>query len=193
MVRKLKGFEEINPWDLNENVFQSIGKDYMELVMGNPETGANAMTAAWGGLGVMWNVPVAFVVVRGEKYRHSRPLMDKEPLFTTCFLGEEFKEAKNYLGTAHGWDDPQKIESAGLHTGWCGTDLIHDEKIGLGTHVHTPFIEESRLVLICEKVCEQELPRECYKDAALWEKWYTKQDQHKLYIAEIIGAFKKSE
>ena len=192
MVKKLKGFDEINPWDLTENVFKVIGKDYMELVMGNPTTGANAMTAAWGGLGVMWNVPVAFVVVRGEKYRYSRHLMDQEPLFTVDFLGDEHDKAKTYRGTAHGWDDPHKIESAGLHTGWCGVDLTHDEKIGLGEHVHTPFIEESRLVLVCEKICEQELPRECYKDSALWERWYTTQDQHRLYIAEIKAAFAKS-
>ena len=49
MVSKLKGFKEIDPWDLQENVFQIIGKDYMELVRGNRTEGANAMTAAWGG------------------------------------------------------------------------------------------------------------------------------------------------
>ena len=66
MVSKLKGFDEVDPWNLTENVFQSIGKDYMEIVVGNPAEGANAMTAAWGGLGVMWNLPVAFVVTRGR-------------------------------------------------------------------------------------------------------------------------------
>lgn len=191
MVSKLKGFDEVDPWNLTENVFQSIGKDYMEIVVGNPAEGANAMTAAWGGLGVMWNLPVAFVVVRGEEYRHSRHLIDQEPLFSVDFLGDAHAKAKQYLGTAHGWDDPRKIESAGLHTGWCGVDIAHDKSFGLGSHIHTPFIEESRLVLVCEKICEQELPRECCKDAALWERWYTTQGQHCLYIAEIRAAFAK--
>lgn len=191
MVSKLKGFKEIDPWDLQENVFQIIGKDYMELVMGNRTEGANAMTAAWGGLGVFWNLPVAYVLVRGEKYRYSRHLMDQEPLFSVCFLDDEHNKAKGYLGTAHGWDDPNKIETAGLHTGWCGLELTHDAEKGLGTHVHTPFIEESSLVLICETVCVQELPEECYKDKALWEQFYTTQDQHCMYIAEIKAAFVK--
>ncbi len=191
MVRQLKGFNQIDPWHLNENAFQIIGKDFMELAMGNPDEGANAMTAAWGGFGVMWNLPVAFVVVRGEEYRFSRHIIDKEPLFSANFLGPDQAKAKTYLGKAHGWDDPQKIETAGLHTGWCGHDLTHDQEIGLGTHFHTPFIEESRLVLMCEKICEQELPHECFNDEALWQRWYTKEGQHKLYIAEIVGAFAK--
>ena len=93
MVTKLKGFEEVDPWSLNENIFKMIGKDYLEICMGNAEEGANAMTAAWAGLGVMWNMPVAFVVVRGEEYRYSRHLMDQEPLFSVCFLGDERQDA----------------------------------------------------------------------------------------------------
>ena len=193
MVKKLRGFKEVDPWNLHENVFQIIGKDYMELVMGNPTEGANAMTAAWGGMGVMWNLPVAFVVVRPAEERYSRHLMDQEPLFSVCFLGDEYNQAKAYLGTAHGWDDPHKIETAGLHTGWCGDELTHDASLGLGTHVHTPFIEESRLVLICEKICAQELPRECFNDKALWQQRYTKGGQHCMYIAEIKAAFVKED
>ena len=192
MTTKLKGFREINPWELDENAFKVIGKDYMEIVMGeaaHDAKSANAMTAAWGGFGVMWNLPVVFVVVRGEEYRYSRHILDEQPLFSLCFLDDEQKAAKNYLGTAHGWDDPNKIESAGLSVGWCGTELEHNAQVGIGEHVHTPFIEESRLVLVCEKILVQELPEESFLDPAIWEKWYTKQGQHCLYIARIHAAF----
>lgn len=186
----LKGFREVDPWELEGKVFQQIGKDYMEIVMGNREEGANAMTAAWGGLGVMWNYPTAFAVVRGEKYRFSRHLMDQEPLFTLCFLGEEYQKAKGYLGSAHGWDDSDKIGSAGLTCGWCGVNLEHDDRFK-GTHVHVPFIEESQLVLVCEKFAVQELPEETVLDSAIWEKHYSTQDQHCLYIARIRAAWVK--
>ena len=190
MTTRLKGFEQIDPMDLQLSPFTAINKEWMELVVG-AERGAEvgAMTCSWGGLGVMWNKPVAFVAVRGEEYRFTRRILDEQPVFSLCFLPEELQDAKAYLGRVHGWDVPDKIAAAGLHTGWCGTELEHVAACGLGEHRHTAFIEESRAVLLCEKICCQELPRECFVSPGAWERWYAQEGQHKLYIAEIRAAF----
>ena len=52
-----------------ENVFEAIGKEWM-LVTAGTATSPNTMTASWGGLGWIWNKPVAFVFVRPERFTH---------------------------------------------------------------------------------------------------------------------------
>lgn len=44
-----------------ENVFEIIGKEWMLITAGTPER-FNMMTASWGGLGYLWNKPVAFLL-----------------------------------------------------------------------------------------------------------------------------------
>ena len=50
--------KEISPFDFNESAFRVIGKDWL-LITGEYEGKSNAMTASWGGLGIMWGKPVA--------------------------------------------------------------------------------------------------------------------------------------
>ena len=44
-------FETIRPQDINENVFDLIGSQWM-LVTAGDSNGYNTMTASWGGMGV---------------------------------------------------------------------------------------------------------------------------------------------
>ena len=57
-------FKEINPKELPDNPFQLIGNDWL-LVTSEKEGNVNAMTASWGGLGVMWGKDVAYFVLPG--------------------------------------------------------------------------------------------------------------------------------
>ena len=59
-------FEKIRPEDIDGNVFKMIGDDWM-LVTAETEKGVNTMTASWGGMGVLWNKPVAFVFIRPQR------------------------------------------------------------------------------------------------------------------------------
>ena len=59
--------KKINPKDLNDNVFEAIGKEWMLLTAGKSDN-FNLMTASWGGIGWLWNKPVAFVFIRPERY-----------------------------------------------------------------------------------------------------------------------------
>ena len=49
------------------NVFEIIGKEWMLITAGNLQK-FNMMTASWGGIGWLWNKPVAFIFVRPEVY-----------------------------------------------------------------------------------------------------------------------------
>ena len=55
--------------DLKENFFEAIGKEWMLVTAGTKEK-FNTMTASWGGIGWLWNKPVAFVFVRPERYTY---------------------------------------------------------------------------------------------------------------------------
>ena len=44
--------------DLKENFFEAIGKEWMLVTAGTKEK-FNTMTASWGGIGWLWNKPVA--------------------------------------------------------------------------------------------------------------------------------------
>ena len=51
----------VSPYELG-NACRMIGKDWMLVCAGD-----NAMTASWGGMGVLWNKPVAFVFIRPQR------------------------------------------------------------------------------------------------------------------------------
>ena len=53
--------------EISKNVFDMIGKQWM-LVGAAKDGKVNAMTASWGGLGVMWGKNVAFVFIRQTRY-----------------------------------------------------------------------------------------------------------------------------
>ena len=61
--------EKINVKELNDNVFETIGKEWMLVCAGNKDH-FNMMTASWGCLGWLWNKPVAVVFIRPERFTH---------------------------------------------------------------------------------------------------------------------------
>ena len=49
-----------------ENAFDLIGKEWMLVTAGTTDK-YNTMTASWGGIGWLWNKPVAFIFIRDRK------------------------------------------------------------------------------------------------------------------------------
>lgn len=68
--------------ELSENFFEAIGKEWMLVTAGNKEA-FNTMTASWGGIGWLWNKPVAFVFVRPERYTYE--FIEKGDFLTLSF------------------------------------------------------------------------------------------------------------
>ena len=85
--------------DLKENFFEAIGKEWMLVTAGTKEK-FNTMTASWGGIGWLWNKPVAFVFVRPERYTYE--FIEKSDYLTLSFLGEANKKIHAVCGSKSG-------------------------------------------------------------------------------------------
>lgn len=165
-MEEIMMWKEIKAEEGKDNPFQLIGKEWMLVAAGNAEK-CNAMTASWGGVGIMWGKPVAYVVIRPQRY--TKEFMDQGERFSLSFLPEEYRKALNYMGTVSG-RDADKIRESGLHT-----ELLHE----------TPAFTESRMVMICKKMFAQDMKKESFLQEDILTKWYPQEDYHTLYIAEI--------
>ena len=96
--------------DLKENFFEAIGKEWMLVPAGTKEK-VNTMTASWGGIGWLWNKPVAFVFVRPERYTYE--FIEKSDYLTLSFLGEENKKIHAVCGSKSG-RNTDKVKETGL-------------------------------------------------------------------------------
>ena len=55
--------------DFTTNIFEQFDKKWALLTAGNSED-FNTMTISWGGMGTIWNKPVATVYVRTSRLTH---------------------------------------------------------------------------------------------------------------------------
>ena len=83
-------------------------EDWALVAAGNMDD-HNAMTVSWGGIGCLWNKPVATVYIRPN--RHTYGYFEKNEYFTVSFYPGEYKKALGYLGTKSGRDE-DKIAAA---------------------------------------------------------------------------------
>lgn len=155
---------EIN--EFSENPFKLIGSDWM-LITAKKGDKTNMMTASWGGVGILWNKPVATIYVRPQRY--TKEFIDNEEYFSLCVLPEEYRQILNYCGTKSGRDE----------------DKIAETKLTIDESEKVPIFKESRLVLICKKLYAQDLTEQSFIDKSLVEKNYQAKDFHTMYIAEI--------
>ncbi len=158
-------WKEINIEDWKGNVFHKIGKQWM-LISAEHEERVNAMTASWGGMGILWNKPVAFIFVRPQRF--TKPLIDANDHFALTFYGEDQRDMLAYMGKASGRDE-DKIAHANL-------TVIKD---------HAPYFDQANEALICRKLFAQELDPEGFQDAMVDQKNYPSKDYHFLYVGEI--------
>lgn len=166
-------FETIAINSLNENAIKLIGEDW-GVIATKVDGKINAMTISWGGLGVMWGQPVAFVFIRPQRF--TKTLIDKCNKFTLSFFGKDKKKVLSYLGSASGANE-DKIVKSGLET-------VDD-----GDFV---YFKENELVLECCNLFAQNIKEESFIDYSPIEKWYPQKDFHCMYIAKIEKALKKN-
>lgn len=168
--------ERIDMRDLNDNVFETIGKEWMLVTAGNEEK-FNMMTASWGCLGWLWNKPVAVVFIRPERYTHQ--FIEENDTLTLQFLGngEKARLAYNFCGSKSGRDF-DKAHEAGL------TPVTLE-----GGEV---TFEEARLTLVCRKLYKDTLKKENMIDKQLTQ-WYGEKHggYHDVYVLEITEALRK--
>ena len=168
----MSDFKKINPSELTDNAFDLIGKDWALVAAKNGDY-CNMMTASWGGVGIMWNKPVAFTFIRPQRFTFG--LMEKEDYYSLSFYDESFRDALKFCGTQSGRDYDKAQE--------CNLTPCFDEK--------APYFAEAKLVLICRKLYAQDLNEQSIIDEKLIKSMYNGDDYHKMYISEIVKVLKK--
>lgn len=146
-----------------------IGKDWMLVTAGTPSR-FNTMTASWGGIGWLWNRPVAFVFVRPERYTHS--FIESAGRLTLSFYGEAHRKALQLCGTRSGRDTDKPAE-AGL------TPVALDSG--------TVSFRQALLTLDCRKLFRTEMAAPHFVDSDILDRWYgpSQGGLHTVYVAEI--------
>ena len=134
---------KIKPEELHENPFSLIGEDWM-LVAASDGSRVNAMTASWGGMGILWNKKVAFVFIRPQRY--TKELIDQSGKLSLSFFDEGSRKMLNYMGTVSGRDE-DKIAACGLHV-----EMVNS----------APVFQESRMAIICRKLYAQPMEEACF-------------------------------
>jgi flavin reductase (DIM6/NTAB) family NADH-FMN oxidoreductase RutF len=168
----MKDFNKITPDLIGENIFKLIGEDWMLITAGNKEK-ANTMTASWGGMGVLWHLPVCFAFIRKSRYTYE--FAERESLFTLSFFNETYRDTLNYCG-AHSGRNEDKIVN-------CGLTLVETEN-------GAPAFNEASLVVECRKIYFDDIIPEHFLDSRI-NRNYPSQDYHRMYIGEVIGVYVK--
>lgn len=174
--------KEISYKDLQLNPMTLIGEQWWAVCAGNETDGYNAMTAAWGQLGTLWErtnhtnrLPAATVYIRPSRYTHQ--FMEKEDFFTLNVLKPQDKKVFGILGSKHG-NDCDKFAMAGINPYF--TD-------------GTTGIAEAEKILVCRKLYAQEIKPECFCDPELVDFNYPKDDFHTMYVGEIVKVLKQCD
>lgn len=158
--------KEIKAEQIEQNVFDAIGKQWM-LVGASADGKSNAMTASWGGLGVMWNKNVAFVFLRPQRY--TKTLVDKSKRISLSFFSEEYREMLSYMGKASGRNE----------------NKIKKSKLSLVEGYDVPVFKEASLTLVCKKLYSSVLSPDGFYDKKIISQCYPDNDYHEVYVAEI--------
>ena len=150
-----------------ENPFELIGQQWMLITAGNKQS-FNTMTASWGGLGWLWNKPVAFIFVRPERYTHD--FLENCDKVTLTFFPESCREALNICGTKSG-RDCNKVKMAGL------TPVVLESG--------AISFSEARLTVEGRKLFKSDMKEEDFLDREILKKYYNSAGLHSVYILEI--------
>ena len=153
---------------LKESVFSLIGDRWMLVAATDKSGRTNAMTASWGGMGVLWGKKIAFVFIRPQRY--TKRFVDEAAKFTLSFFDDSYKNMLGYMGKVSGKDE-DKIAKSGLTV---------TDKDG------APVFKEASLTLVCRKMYRDTLKEENFIDKSNIEKWYPQKDYHDVYVAEIV-------
>lgn len=168
----MEGFRRISAVELG-NALKLIGDDWMLITVKDEEGGrANAMTASWGALGVLWHKDVCICYVRPQ--RHTHKLLREQQRFSVAFMPEEHRDALKICGTKSG-RDTDKLSESGLHT---------VELDGV------PMVKEASILLVCKKLYEDEIKEECFLESEVMATYKAK-DYHTFYICEIEEVYER--
>lgn len=163
--------QSISIKQFNTNIFKLWDKQWFLLTSGDYEKGQyNTMTVSWGYFGIMWNKPMAVVVVR--PVRHTFKFTEQYDTFTLTSFPQKYQNDLKLLGTKSGRDG-DKIAETGL-------TICPSQKIA------APSFKQAELSVECKKVYWDDYKPENFLDPVI-EKQYPRKDYHRIYYGEILN------
>ena len=159
--------------EISGSPVELIGKQWMLITAGTAKK-FNCMTASWGGIGFLWNRPVAFVFVRPN--RHTVNFIEAQPSFTLSFMPEQYR---------------QDLIFCGRHSGRDVDKMAHTALRPVTTPAGLPTFEDAELVLECRRMFRTTLQEADFLDwSTVSPTWYAEDNPlHYLYICEISAAY----
>jgi len=160
-------FHEIKAADFCVRPFQMIGNEWM-LIAAEKEGRVNAMTASWGGMGVIWGKNAAYIFVR--KSRYTKEFIEAADHFSLTFYDRaQYAPMLSYMGKISGRQE-DKIAKMGL-------TVCHEEA--------APYFAEAHTVLLCRKMSRHPISPEGFLDPSVDGRYYADHDYHDMYIGEV--------
>ena len=160
-------FIKVTPQELTSNPFTKIGRDWM-LIGAEKDGRVNMMTASWGGFGIYWSKPVAYTVIRPQRF--TKAFVDGADGFSLTFFPEEYRGQLNFCGEKSGRDYDKVKE--------CGFDVLYDDGI--------PYFAQANMVMFCRHLVAQPLSESAFINPGIIPDTYRDKDFHTLYISEIV-------
>lgn len=155
--------------EFNTNIFEQYDKKWALLTAGDKDK-FNTMTISWGGLGTLWNKPVATVYVRTSRYTNE--FMKNNDYFTVSFYPEEYKKTLGVLGSKSGRD----------------MDKIHESGLTPKEVENGVTFAEAEVTLVCKKmICQRLEPANMIPEIA--KQFYENEAQHDMYVGEVVEIF----
>jgi flavin reductase (DIM6/NTAB) family NADH-FMN oxidoreductase RutF len=169
----MEPFTQIKPTYITDNVFKLLDKDWMLVTAGNLED-YNTMTASWGHLGILWNLPVAIAYIRPQRYTYE--FANRYPEYTLSFFTERYRTALQFCGTRSGRDHDKAAET--------GLTPVQTERGNV-------IFQEARLVLECRKIYEDDLKKKNFLLPEIATKNYPRNDFHRFYMGEVVNVLQR--
>ena len=169
-------FKPITPKEIPEPVFTLVSEDFIVLTAGAPSH-YNSMIASWGGWGILFNNPAAFLMLRSNRY--TLELMRKEQKYTMAFFDSQFKGDIMPFGASSGRDSDAKMKNTKLSAAQ--------------TPAGNMVFKEAKLVLECKliqvtTVSPDDFPIEANRQFITGAFTETK-DYHKTVFGEITNVW----
>ena len=140
---------------------------------GDRDGNYNVLTVAWTGT-ICSDPPMVYVSVRKNRYSHH--ILKETGEFFINLTTEKLAFATDYCGVKSG-RDTDKFAAAGLTPAFaeCGA----------------PYVAEGELVLVCRKLYAQDMTGDAFLDREIVEKSYPQKDYHRMYVGEIVEAYRR--
>lgn len=152
--------------DFIKKSFNIFDKEWALVTAGTADN-YNTMTISWGGLGTIWNKPVATVYVKPIRYTHK--FMDENEYFTVSFYSEDYRKDLALLGRLSGRDGDKVAQ----------TKLT---PVAVGQSVS---FKEATLTLLCKKIYRQDLITDTMPQEAI-DRYYIDEAPHTMFIGEVV-------